>query len=687
MKKLYSFLLFALSALILSTEIQAQEPPEVTWSGYFPAAYEIGNYTADEVKQTLDGGYIMAGSRSMTHQGYGYHEAMVMRIDQEGNEIEMQQTFPGFQIDTIKNQSGEVTDIIYTPWDQQIYDLIITPKPQTYLATGFRDTTLLGAATNAGLMLIEFDGDGNVLFDSLYYNDNLHRVMGRCIRPAIEGGYIIIGSFAQDDGGLEQTFITRMVKDESDEYVFADSPIINLIEEVSGGYATWIQQFQDGYLMGGKAYKDQDSKFDIFLQKLDAGRNLEWTKYYGKPDSDEFADAFVYEDTIYLAGTQGVPNHDSSYYKDQIYVAKLNASGDTIWQNTYGGIYRHFANKIMMTGEGDLLVAGSYWDASMHSRMILMKIDAATGDSLWTQEYGNFYSAGFRDAIRTDDFGYMTVGRASSTATQDKRVYAMKLDHGGETEHLQIPRENLGIPITPGSTTTDVINFTTYLDTMERIVDTIVTANVIIYSLLHPDMSELEVALVHDQKVVVLADRPEHGGANFDTTGFFDYAHSHLRWGFAPYKGWWKPVDPLSVFTTSDPAGEWTLRIVDFGSGGTKATDRVLDGWSLNFLAVTSGSGVGLSPQEALANFGLEQIIPNPVNQEARIRFRLPRPGPARLTVFNQLGQVVGEVAHEEFSEGVHERVWTPGSLTPGTYFIQLESGGMVSIRKALIMQ
>lgn len=502
--------------------------------------------------------------------------------------------------------------------------------------------------------------------------------MGRCIRPAINGGYVITGSFAEDGGGTEQSFVTRMVKNEYDEYVFADSPLMTIIPAGTSGYASWIQQFAGGYLLGGTAYKNDSTRFDLFLQQLDVDRNIQWTRFYGGRDSDEFADAFVYGDTIYMAGTKGVPVPGASYFREQIYVAKLRANGDTIWHHTYGGTSRHFANKIMMTGEGDLLVAGFYYDASMHSQMMMMKIDAETGDSLWSQDYGSFYNAGFRDVIRTDDFGYLTVGRASSTGTQDPRVHVMKLDHGGETEHLQIPRENLGIPITPGSTIADAINFTTE-------VDSIIGVRVMITSLLHPDVSELEVSLIHSGLIAVLADRPQHGGENFDSTGFDDHAMYDLNTGYAPYKGWWKPVDRLGVFRTVNPDGDWTLQIMDFGSGGTKQT-RELNGWRLDFLvSSTGGGGTGITPEEQLAGFGLEQVRPNPVNQQALICFRLPKPGHARLTVYNQLGQMVGLVADEEFAEGLHERIWAPGSLAPGTYFIQLESGGMISVRKALI--
>ena len=658
---LFLFILF-----LIPFGIHAQDPPEVVWDGFFPGGVITGNYTANDVKQSPFGGYVMVGTRNMTYQGYGYREAMVMRVNQEGDEIEMQQTSTGFYQDTI-------------PWDQVLNDMIITPGPQiSYLATGFRDRTLLDAATPPGLLLMEIWGNGTVLFDSVYNNNNLHHIKGQCIRPALDGGYLIAGSFAEDGGGTDQSFVTRMVKNEYDEYVFADSPVMQIIPAGMSGYATWIQQFGGGYLMGGTAFTGPNTKSDLFLQKLDIDRNLLWTQYYGLQDSDNFADAFVYGDTIYVAGTERVLVNEN--FKDQIYVAKLDATGEVLWENTYGGTYRHFANKVMMTGEGDLLVAGSYYDASMHSQPILMKIDAETGDSLWTQKYWDYYSAGFRDIIRTDDFGYLAVGRANYSATQDKHVYVLKLDHGGETEHLQVPRENLGIPILPGVATTDVIDFSTETDTIMGI-------RVMITSLLHPDVGDLEISLVHSGMEVKLVDRPPHGGENFDSTGFEDYTMYYIRSGYAPYKGWWIPEGHLGDFRATNPDGAWTLTIFDHGSGSRKATDRVLDGWRLDFLVESQGGSSGIPPEELMAGFGLEQIRPNPLNQEATITFRIPAPGPVRMVAYNQLGQLVDVVADEFLPEGVHERTWQPGSLAPGTYFIQLESGGMVSVRKAVVSQ
>ncbi len=665
MKRISIPFLLCLLFLFVFNDIYAQDPPGIDWADRFPGAYETGNYTANDVKQSPYGGYVMVGSRSLTYQSLGYHEAMIMRVDEEGFEISMQQTSTG------TGNGG-------FPWDQELNDMIITPMPYiTYLATGFRDVTLNNSESPPGLLLMEMAGDGRVLFDSLYYNNNLHHVTGHCIQPAIGGGYIITGEFREDGGGTSQSFVTRLAKNEYDEYVFLDSPVIKAIPAGQNGYATWIRQFGGGYLLGGSAFTSPNTKFDLFLQKLNEDYTEAWTRAYGGIDSDEFADALIHGDTVYLAGTKGIPVSGTDYFKDQIYVARLNAAGEVDWEKTYGGTHRHFANKIMRTGEGDLLVAGFYYDASMHSQMILMKIDAENGDSLWTQDYGDFYSAGFRDAIRTKDFGYLTIGRASTSATQDPRVYAMKLDNSSDRTSLLTERDDLGLNIVAGSSVQDVLSVSGDLYNTFGL-------SVTIDSLLHPSVGDLEISLEHAGINVKLIDRPPHSGENFLHTTLLDVAETLIAKGYAPYSGWYLPEEPLLPFLNHLPIGDWTLTVTDHGIGSRKATSRVLEGWSLNLLT-ESGSGTGIPVEEQLAGFGLEQIRPNPVGEEALVSFRIARPGPVKLRVYNQLGQLVDQVVDEDLPEGLHERSWQPASLAPGTYFFHLESGGMISVRKAML--
>jgi hypothetical protein len=100
---------------------------------------------------------------------------------------------------------------------------------------------------------------------------------------------------------------------------------------------------------------------------------------------------------------------------------------------------------------------------------------------------------------------------------------------------------------------------------------------------------------------------------------------------------------------------------------------------------VEAGAGTGFADRGALMGFGLENVRPNPVGSEAMIRFSTSLPGKAEIRVYNSLGQPVDLVAREHLEPGEHERIWHRGSLTPGAYFVQLESRGMISIRKVVL--
>ena len=595
-----------------------------------------------------------------------------MRVDKDGGFIDMDNTFTGSTIDQIYVDGVWVTDTI--PWDQVAYDMAFSfAEDNRYLITGFRDTTLLSAETPPGLFLMEVRGDGRVAFDTLYKNDNLDWIMGRCIYPDLEGGYIIAGSIMEDGGGPEKIMLTRVKKNEQGAYEIVTYPGLFRVNPVGTfGYATWVRPYEDGYLVGGSARRSNYGN-DIFIQKVDADMYPVDSFFYGDVVDEFFADALLSGDTIYIAGYSKIPG--TGLY--QIYLLKTEADGTVIWEETYGGSSTLFASSIMRTGDGNLMVAANSVDGA-YSHMALLKIDAATGDSLWMQSYGSKYqSAGTRDAVSTFDFNYVVAGRASYTTSQDPRVYVVKLENP-MTADLFLAKEGLDLAIVQGTPTKDVIDVSADKINLFGIM-------VKIDSLFHPSVGDLEITLEHGATTVTLVDRPRNSGENFIHTGFADQAEVSLNIRFAPYTGWFIPEEPLFPFLFHDPSGEWTLTVTDHGSGGLKAGSRELDGWSLNLLTESGGGGLGVPTAEMMKNFGLEPIKPNPLNLEATIAFQLPAPGHARLSIYNQVGQMVKVLADEELPEGINERTWYPGPLAPGTYFVHLEYAGMVSVRKAVL--
>ena len=85
--------------------------------------------------------------------------------------------------------------------------------------------------------------------------------------------------------------------------------------------------------------------------------------------------------------------------------------------------------------------------------------------------------------------------------------------------------------------------------------------------------------------------------------------------------------------------------------------------------------------------FTLHQNYPNPFNSQTVIRYRLGKPAPIKIKVFNVLGQEVASLIDEKQAAGNHQVVWRADNLSSGVYFYRLESGHIRIIKKCLLVK
>jgi hypothetical protein len=78
------------------------------------------------------------------------------------------------------------------------------------------------------------------------------------------------------------------------------------------------------------------------------------------------------------------------------------------------------------------------------------------------------------------------------------------------------------------------------------------------------------------------------------------------------------------------------------------------------------------------------RISPNPFNEHAHVRFILPENSEVRMRAINVYGEVVGILVDSNQSKGTHEIIWETNSLPEGVYFLSLEAGKLIEIRKLL---
>lgn len=95
----------------------------------------------------------------------------------------------------------------------------------------------------------------------------------------------------------------------------------------------------------------------------------------------------------------------------------------------------------------------------------------------------------------------------------------------------------------------------------------------------------------------------------------------------------------------------------------------------------------GVSPDADAADFSLEPNSPNPFRSRTQIPFTLSRPDMIRLTLVSILGETVRVLAEGERLPGSHLQTLNSGNLTPGPYFIRLETTSGAQVRKTLLLR
>jgi hypothetical protein len=117
------------------------------------------------------------------------------------------------------------------------------------------------------------------------------------------------------------------------------------------------------------------------------------------------------------------------------------------------------------------------------------------------------------------------------------------------------------------------------------------------------------------------------------------------------------------------PAGTTSIYTVQFNdvTGAYQFT--------LGPLASKAASG----PALALA------LLPNPAREMLSVTYELPAAGPAWLTVYNQLGQSVRQVATGPQPAGAQTQPLSLQGLAPGLYSVQLQAGAQRQLARLVV--
>jgi len=413
---------FCFWLLLFGVSLSAQ--PTIEWQKSFGGSYY------DEARrshQTTDGGYVMTGvTISFDGDVFGNHggrDFWVIKVSSTGI-LEWKKTYGGSDNDSA-------------------YDIQQTADGG-YIVCGFTDSSDWGISNFHGIRdawVVKLSPSGVVEWQKCYGGSLYDHAYS--IIQTTDGNYVFAGYAQSQDGDVTGG------KGDYDVWVVKIDATGNILwQKTYGGteeeWASHIIQTNDGgFILAGRTDSnggDITQYFgseDLLVLKLDADGNLEWQRNYGGNGSEVASEIWQTQDGGYItigyigtSTTGQVTGHHGGVY--DAWVARLNATGDLLWQRAVGGSGLDYGRSIFPTIDGGFVVAGE--TGSIDGDMIgndgggdifLIKLNDS-GVIQWQKTMGGSQAEFGRCVRQTADAGFIVAGSSWSSngdASSNKGSY------------------------------------------------------------------------------------------------------------------------------------------------------------------------------------------------------------------------------------------------------------------------
>jgi hypothetical protein len=107
----------------------------------------------------------------------------------------------------------------------------------------------------------------------------------------------------------------------------------------------------------------------------------------------------------------------------------------------------------------------------------------------------------------------------------------------------------------------------------------------------------------------------------------------------------------------------------------------------IDFDGTSNFSAVVSADISAPVEFKLNQNYPNPFNPSTTVSFTIPKASNVKLSIYNQIGQQVGELVNRNLEAGSYNYTWNAGNQSSGIYFYELQANEFKSVRKMTLIK
>jgi hypothetical protein len=462
----------------------------------------------------------------------------------------------------------------------------------------------------------------DTLWTRLYGGEDYDEVF--CVRQTSDGGFILAGYTVSFGAGNSDCYIIR-----------TDSLGDTLWTRTYGGtnaeVAYSIEQTSDeGYIVVGSTSSYGAGASDVYIVRLNASGDTLWTRVYGGINTDRAQSVQQTTDGGYIVGgstaSLGAGNYD-------FYLLKTDALGDTVWTRTYGGTMPDMGESVQQTTDGGYIITGSTesFGAGIVD-MYLVKTDGS-GNLVWSRTYGGDRADGAYEVQQTTDGGYILAGFTLSFGAGSSDFYVVKTDASGDTVWTS----------TYGGTSDDGAN---------------------------------AIQQTADGGFIVAGWTWSSGSRNLYLEGIKISLFGVMFWAY--------------LHEGNVEGGAYSVRQTrdrGYVMAGTAYPQGSQTGDAMLVRLEAEQTATELMEVGLPGEYTLHQNWPNPFNPVTRISYDLPRASRVSLRVFDLTGREVAAIAGGMQAAGTHTILFDGSHLASGVYFVRLEAEDFASTRKMVVLK
>ena len=462
-------------------------------------------------------------------------------------------------------------------------------------------------------------------------------------------------------------------------------------------YATSMAQMSNGdLLVAGVTYSFGAGDRDIYLARVNIFGDTLWTKTYGDSLIDNILSIESTADGGFImGGTSSSHSGDNRDY--DFYLVKLDSEGNLLWQNYCTDSSSCLAYDVVQTNDGGYMIAGAGKAATRNFDLMVMRTNSF-GDTLWTRRYvihGRETWEGLAYCLtKTHDGDYIVAGESKSWTQNCSDIYVIKLNDSGDTIW------------------TKLIDYQLQENAWDCVENP--EGDIVLVGWSWDGTGDI----TGDE--VYLAKLAHNGDLIWQKT--FAYP-----WPVQSYNdGWSIIIDPadngyiIAADTRPDVYGQrdtylikadrncdtlWTLRVAIPGDEGPLHIINTDDGGFAvcGFKYVPNPYGytykdcyvVKFESMSAIPEIapGLPHVLalygnyPNPFNTQTIIHFNLACSAETQITIYNALGQQLQSLSIGELPAGEHHYIWDSSDLASGTYLYRIIAGDYNVTNKMILLK